>query len=34
MGCNFGLDDGAESKIGTQKELIAFNILKYKYCVN
>ena len=34
IGCNFSLDDGAESKIGTHKELFAFNILKYKYCVN
>ena len=34
VGYNFGLDDGAESKTGTHKELIAFKILKYKYCVN
>ena len=34
FGYNFGLDDGAEWKIGTHKELIAFNILKYEYCVN
>ena len=33
IGYNFGLDDGAESKTGTHKELIAFKILKYK-CVN
>ena len=34
IGYNFGLDDGAESKTGTHKELVAFKILKYKYCVN
>ena len=34
IGYNFGLDDGPESKTGTHKELIAFKILKYKYCVN
>ena len=34
FGYNFGLDDGAEWNIGTHKEPIAFNILKYKYCVN
>ena len=28
------LYDGAESKIGTHRELIAFNILKDKYRVN
>ena len=28
------MDDGAESKFGTQKELIVLNILKYKHCVN
>ena len=28
------IDDGAESKFGTHKELIVLNILKYKYCVN
>ena len=27
------IDDGAESKFGTHKELIVLNILKYKYCV-
>ena len=26
---NFGTDNGAESKFGTHKELIAVNILKY-----
>ena len=31
---NFGIDDGAESKIGTHKVLIVLNIFKYKYCVN
>ena len=31
---NFGIDDGAESKFGTHKDLIVLNILKYKYCVN
>ena len=31
---NFGLDDGAESKTGRRKELVAFKILKYKYWVN
>ena len=31
---NFGIDDGAESKFGTHKELIVLNIFKYKYCVN
>ena len=31
---NFGIDDSAESKFGTHKELIVLNILKYKYCVN
>ena len=31
---NFGKDDGAESKFGTRKELIAVNTFKYKYCVN
>ena len=34
IGYNFGIDDGAVSKFGTHKELIAFNILKYKYYVN
>ena len=34
IGYNFGLAYGAESKIGAHKELTAFNILKYKYCVN
>ena len=27
---NFGIDDGAKSKFGTYKELIALNILKFK----
>ena len=31
---NLGIDDGAELKFGTHKELIVLNILKYKYCVN
>ena len=31
---NFGTDDGAELKFCAHKELIFFNILKYKYCVN
>ena len=31
---NFGTDDGAESKFGTHKELIALNILNYKHNVN
>ena len=31
---NFGIDDGAESKFGTHKELIVLNILKYKHSVN
>ena len=31
---NLGTDDGAESKFGTHKELIALNILKYKHSVN
>ena len=26
---NLGIDDGAESKFGTHKELIVLNILKY-----
>ena len=30
----FGIDDGAESKFGTNKELMVLNILKYEYCVN
>ena len=34
IGYNFGIDDGAESKFGTHKELIVLNILKYIYCVN
>ena len=34
IGYNFGIDDGAESKFGTLKKLIAFNILNYKFCVN
>ena len=33
-GYNFGTDDGAELKVGAQKELIVLNILKYKYCFN
>ena len=28
------IDNGAESKFGTHKELIVLNILKYKHCVN
>ena len=28
------MDNGAESKFGTYKELIVLSILKYKYCVN
>ena len=31
---NFGIDDGAESKFRTHKELIVLNILKYRHCVN
>lgn len=27
---DFGIDDSAESKIGTHKELIVLNIFKYK----
>ena len=34
IGSNFGIDNGAESKFGTHKELIVLNILKYKHCVN
>ena len=34
IGYNFGIDDDAESKFGAHKELIAFNILNYKFCVN
>ena len=34
IGHNFCIDDGTESKFGTHKELIVFNILKYKHCVN
>ena len=34
MDYNFGIDDGAESKFGTHRELIVLNIIKYKYCVN
>ena len=34
IGYNFGLDDGAESKTGTHKELNILTILKYKHCVN
>ena len=29
MGSNFGIDNGAESKVGTLKELIVLNIYKY-----
>lgn len=29
-GYNFSIDDGAKSKFGTYKELIALNILKFK----
>ena len=32
IGHNFGVDDGAESKFGTQKRTHC--ILKYRYCVN
>ena len=31
---NFGIDDVAESKFGTHKELIVLNSLKCKYCVS
>ena len=31
---NLGIDDGAESKFGTHKELIVLNILKYIQRVN
>ena len=31
---NFGIDDGAELKFGTHRELIVPKILEYKYCVN
>ena len=34
MDYNFGIDDGAESKFGTHKELIVLNIIENKYCVN
>ena len=37
IGYNFGIDDGPKSKLsktGTHKELIALNILEYKYRVN
>ena len=34
IGYNYGIDDGAESKLGTHKELIVLNILKYKYWLN
>ena len=34
IGYNFGIDDGAESKFGTHKELIVLNIFEYKYCVH
>ena len=33
IGYNFGIDDDAESKFDTNKELIVLNIFKYKYCV-
>ena len=33
IGYNFCIDYGNESKFGTHKELIVFNILKYKYFV-
>ena len=31
---NFSIDNSAESKFGTRKELIVLNILKHKNCVN
>ena len=34
IGYNFGSDYGAESEFEKHKELIAVNILKYRYCVN
>ena len=34
IGYKFGIDDGAESKFNTHKELIVLNIFKYKYCVD
>ena len=34
IGYNLSIDDGAESKFGTHKELIVLTILKYKYGVN
>ena len=33
-GYNFGIDDNAESKFGTRKELIVLNIWKSKHCFN
>ena len=34
IGYKFGIDDGAESKFDTHKELIVLNMFKYKYCVD
>ena len=34
IGYNFCIDDDAESKFGTQKELIVGNILEYKHVLN
>ena len=34
IGYNFGIDDGAEQKFGTRKELIVLNIFQYKFFVN
>ena len=33
-GYNFGIENGAESKFGTNEELIVLKILKNKYWVN
>ena len=33
IGYNFGIEDDAELKFGTHKELIILNILKCKHCV-
>ena len=33
-GYKFGIENGTESKFGTNKELIVLKILKFKYCVN
>ena len=33
IGYNFGIDDGAELKFCTHKELVILHIFKYKYCV-